>query len=258
MIHSDLKSRDLIAANWKMNVLPSESQSLAFSLCDLAWSENIEVLICPPFTHLFALRDLRKDGICLGAQDCHEALKGPYTGEVSALMLKDLNCDYVILGHSERRRMNPHEDQNIHSKIKTAMASDLNVIYCCGESLDIRIANAEKDFIHRQLKKDLFELEADVLDKLTIAYEPIWAIGTGKHATPEQIKEMHLFIRSALKSQFGLQSNVVRIIYGGSVNAANSDMLASIQEVQGVLVGGASLIPDEFKSIINSFNQRKS
>lgn len=245
----------LIAANWKMNVLPSECKALAIAITDVEWAQKIEILICPPFTHLQVLQDIRKDGILLGAQNCHSKSKGPYTGEISAEMLKDLNCDYVIIGHSERRAMNANEDDEISSKLQSALNNGLKVIYCCGESLQTREAGNEKEFVHAQLKKDLFALPNEYLKNVTIAYEPIWAIGTGQHATPQQASEMHSFIRQPIQDHFGkINASGLRILYGGSVNAKNAASLAAMSEINGVLVGGASLIPEEFKAIIKTFS----
>jgi triosephosphate isomerase len=245
----------LIAANWKMNVLPSECKALAIAITDVEWPEQIEVLICPPHTHLQALQDIRKDGIFLGAQNCHAKSKGPYTGEISAEMLKDLNCDYVIIGHSERRAMNPNEDDEISSKLQSALSNGLKVIYCCGESLQTREAGGEKEFVRAQLERDLLVLPHEYLKNVTIAYEPIWAIGTGQHATPQQASEMHAFIRQTIKDQIGKSNDsILRILYGGSVNSKNAASLAAMPEINGVLVGGASLIPVEFKAIIKAFS----
>ena len=243
----------LIVANWKMNTLASECKALAIAVTDVEWSDQIEVVICPPFTHLSELQNLRKDGILLGAQNCHEKTSGAFTGEISAEMLVDLNCDYVIIGHSERRMMNPNENPMIHSKIKAAIGAGLNVIYCCGESKEIREQNNEMNFVSKQLQNDLFELDAASISKLTIAYEPIWAIGTGKHASPEQAQTMHAFIRNAMTKHFG-DAKHIRILYGGSVNASNVHSIAMQKDVDGVLVGGASLIPSEFKAIIKAFS----
>jgi len=244
----------LIAANWKMNTLASECKALAIAITDVDWSEQLEIVICPPFTHLSELQSIRKDGVLIGAQNCHDKTNGAFTGEISAEMLVDLKCDYVIIGHSERRAMNPNENALIHSKIKAAIGAGLNVIYCCGESKDIREQNNEMNFISKQLQNDLFELKEEALSKLTIAYEPIWAIGTGKHASPEQAQTMHAFIRNAMTKHFG-DVHSVRILYGGSVNASNVHSFAMQEDVDGVLVGGASLIPAEFKSIIKAFSE---
>lgn len=245
----------LIAANWKMNTLPSECQALVVAITDIEWPKHVEVLICPPFTHLHHLQNFRKDGILLGAQNCHDKSSGAYTGEISAEMLVNLQCDYVILGHSERRAMYPNENIQIHSKIKSAIDAGLQTIYCCGESKETREHGNEMTFIAQQLKKDLFELSPDSINNLSIAYEPIWAIGTGKHASPEQAQSMHEFIRKTMATNFNVEAmKNLRILYGGSVNATNVESLSKMPDIDGVLVGGASLIPCEFKSIIKAFS----
>lgn len=247
----------LIAANWKMNILPSESRTLAIACTDLEWSGQLEVLICPPYTHLQNMKSLQLDGIKLGAQNCSEHKKGAYTGEVSAAMLVDLQCEYVILGHSECRDNNPNENARICAKINAAVSSGLKVIYCCGEPQEFRNSGKEFDFIKRQLKADLFDLNKDALSSINIAYEPVWAIGSGNQANQQQIIAMHGFIQNEIKNHFSLAENQnMRILYGGSVNAGNVHSYANLPEVDGVLVGGASLIPKEFKAIINAFNRK--
>jgi triosephosphate isomerase (TIM) len=248
----------LIAANWKMNILPSETRSLAIAATDLEWPDFVEVLICPPFTHLTHLQSLLEDGVRIGAQNCHEKRSGAYTGEVSAEMLKDLKCQYVILGHSERRAANPNEQSNLKEKIVTAIQSGLKVIYCCGETLEIREKNQEKEFVSTQLKTDLFHLEDSMIHNVSIAYEPVWAIGTGKHATAEQAQEMHHVIRMCLAEHFSKDKvDNLSVLYGGSVNAANVQGFSRMPDIDGVLVGGASLKPEEFKMIIKTFAEAK-
>ncbi len=257
--NDNLNKKFLVAANWKMNVLPSEAHALAISITDIEWPDHVELVIFPPFTHLSGLQGIRKDGIKLGAQNCHEKLKGAFTGEISAEMLIDLKCDYVIIGHSERRAMNPNENGLISSKIKTAIEAGLHVMYCCGESKEIREQGDEMNYIFNQLQNDLFNLDPATLTKLTVAYEPVWAIGTGNHATPQQAQVMHAFIKKNMMKHIGAHGiNQLRILYGGSVNASNVNSFAMQSDIDGVLVGGASLVPNEFKSIISAFSNKVS
>jgi triosephosphate isomerase len=252
-----INKKNLIAANWKMNVLPSEALALAIAITDIEWPDYMELVIFPPYTHLSGLQSIRKDGVKLGAQNCHENNRGAFTGEVSVDMLVDLQCDYVIIGHSERRAINPNENDRIYSKLKTAIQAGLHVIYCCGESKDVREQGNEMNFISNQLQSDLFNLDAADFNYVTIAYEPIWAIGTGNHASPEQAQSMHSFIRTNLTKHIGdAIANEVRILYDGSVNASNVKSFALQKDIDGVLVGGASLIPEEFKHIIKAFSNQ--
>ncbi len=257
-MNSDLEHhrKIIIAANWKMNILPSESKALAIASTDTEWPEFIEVIICPPFTHLPLLQSLVADRIHLGAQNCHENQAGAFTGEISAPMIKDLHCDYVILGHSERREIQANE--NLESRILSAIHCGLKVIYCCGESISHREANTANEFIRMQLQHDLFNLPEEILKNIVIAYEPVWAIGTGKHAIPQEAQKMHAFIRAVLSEKFQVEDiEKLTLIYGGSVNSSNVDGFSGIPEIDGVLVGGASLKPQEFKSIIQSFAKNK-
>ncbi|HEX5625507.1 MAG TPA: triose-phosphate isomerase [Saprospiraceae bacterium] len=243
-----------MAANWKMNSLPADAVELAKAITDCNWPDILEVLVCPPFTHLESLTRLIPRSFSLGGQHCSDQSSGAFTGEISAAMLKALQCSYVILGHSERRARYPEETTRLTAAIKQAINSGLQVIYCCGEPLDIREKGLERDFVKRQLSQDLFDLEASKMENLVVAYEPVWAIGTGKNASPGQANEMHHWIRELLNKRFGPDSHAVRILYGGSVKASNAEALAAMPEIDGVLVGGASLIPEEFQGIIRAFS----
>ncbi|MBK6546193.1 MAG: triose-phosphate isomerase [Saprospiraceae bacterium] len=247
--------KSLVAANWKMNILPTEANALVRQLIDVEWTSRLDVLICPPYTHLPYLIDLTKEGILIGAQNCHINSFGAYTGEVSAEMLVDIACSHVILGHSERRAADFNENMVVSRKIQHAINAGLEVVYCCGETLEVRESGSENQFVANQLLLDLKGLEAEMLAQLIIAYEPIWAIGTGINATAQQAQAMHLWIREQIRHLFNEQcANNIRIIYGGSVKASNSESLSLMPDIDGVLVGGASLIPKEFQEIIKYFS----
>lgn len=242
-----------MAANWKMYGKPTEALPLAIDLTEGLINEAIEIAICAPFTHLDRLASIKASGIRLGAQNCHFAEKGAYTGEVSASMLVDLGCDYVIIGHSERRGLDAPE--SIKHRIRMALDSGLSVIYCCGEPLSQRTSSEEWNYVLNQLQTDLDSISQIDLNKMVIAYEPIWAIGTGLTASPIQAQDMHQQIRGWIQGQWGNEHALhIRIIYGGSVKASNAMDLAQMSAIDGVLVGGASLIPNEFRTIIRSFS----
>ncbi len=246
--------RKLVAANWKMNILPGDAKELVDSCISGFNESHAEILICPPFTHLALLSHISQLGVRLGAQNCSEYPSGAYTGEISAEMLLNLACSWVILGHSECRARNPLENERIAEKIRKAIRSGLRVIYCCGEPIESRNANTHSLFVSRQLEKDLALLEYGDLDHFAIAYEPIWAIGTGRTATVDQASEMHDHIREWMDYRFPGCSTNLCILYGGSVNAKNAAELAGASTIDGVLVGGASLKPAEFKIIISAFS----
>ncbi|MCX7995385.1 MAG: triose-phosphate isomerase [candidate division WOR-3 bacterium] len=234
----------IIAGNWKMNKDPSESRVLIQRLLELAGDvRDRDVIICPPFTSLAAVSELIKNSrFKLGAQNMHWERNGAFTGEISGLFLKSLGCEYVIIGHSERRHIMGETDEMINKKLKTALEIGLISIFCIGETEKEREEGRTEEVILNQLKKGLRDIESEV-HKIIFAYEPVWAIGTGKTATPRQASEVHKFIRK----QF---SKKITILYGGSVNAGNIDSLMAEKEIEGVLVGGASLKPEEFTRII--------
>ena len=214
--------------------------------------KNSDLIVCPPYTHLANISANKIiSGFYLGAQNMSEFESGAHTGEISADMLLDLGCTHVIIGHSERRMMNEKENIIIPQKISLALQKGLKVIYCCGENLESRESKQEETFVSNQLKNDLYHLEN--LDKIIIAYEPIWAIGTGKTATSDQAEAMHAFIRQTLSEKYS-NSDQVKILYGGSVKASNASEFAKKENINGVLVGGASLIPVDFIEIIEAFN----
>jgi len=246
--------KKLIAANWKMNKNIEESVSFIKEFKILVEKNNKDIAIAPPFTALIELKkNLNGTKIKLGAQNMHFEEKGAFTGEVSASILKDAGCEYVILGHSERRIYFDETDEMISKKIKMALKNKLKVILCIGENLEQRENNETKAIIKFQLENCLRNISNNEMKDIVIAYEPVWAIGTGKTATPEQAEEVHLFIRELLKKLYdGNISENIRIIYGGSVNEKNAKELLAMKNIDGALVGGASLDPKSFAEICNA------
>jgi triosephosphate isomerase (TIM) len=246
--------KTLIAGNWKMHKTVEESRQFARRLLsDLPDFPEREVVIAPPFTALHAVSEaLRGSTIGLSAQNLHWEEEGAYTGEVSAHMLVDAGCKYVIIGHSERRAYFGERNDDINRKIKTALQRGLIPIFCVGETLDERESDQTFNLIRRQIKEGLNNISPDDISRLVIAYEPVWAIGTGKTATPDQAEEVHHFIRQLIDRIAGPEiAAEIRIIYGGSVNPDNIKDLMSRANVNGALVGGASLKTDSFLRIIN-------
>ena len=243
--------RKLIAANWKMNKTAQESVSFVNEFRELAKKIKNEIVIYPPFTSLPELnKAIKNTNILLGAQNMHQEEKGAFTGEVSASMLKNSGCEYVILGHSERRAYFNESDELINKKTKAALKNTLKIIRCIGETLQQRESSQAMKTVESQLKTCLKNISNEEIKSITIAYEPVWAIGTGKTATPEQAEEMHKFIRQMLKKLFNEKISLeTRIIYGGSVNESNAKALLSMEDIDGALVGGASLDAKGFAKI---------
>lgn len=247
--------RPVVAGNWKMNCLQSEAGDLVKQLIESkSLTGNVEVVLAPPYTALGVVRKLvNGSGIQLAGQNIYFEPKGAWTGEISAAMLKDAGCEYVILGHSERRSFFQEDDALINKKIKAALNAELHVIFCVGETLQQRERNETRGVVESQLKFGLEGLTDRDLENLVIAYEPVWAIGTGKTATPEQAQEVHHFIREYLDATFEKSvAQSTRIQYGGSVNPENSKSLMSQKDIDGALVGSASLNAESFIAIINS------
>ncbi|MGE5479999.1 MAG: triose-phosphate isomerase [Chloroflexota bacterium] len=237
----------MIAGNWKMNMTPPEAMGLARDLRNSLTNQTTDVAVCPPFISIPAvLTELSGSGIKVGAQNCFWETKGAFTGEVSAEMIKAAGAEYVIIGHSERRAYFSETDLTVNNKIKSALAAGLRVIFCIGETLDERRAGATFEVIERQLKVGLDSIES--MEQITIAYEPVWAIGTGVSATTEQAQEAHYFIRKFILSLY--PGSALRILYGGSMNAGNASELLSLPDVDGGLIGGASLAAESFLTII--------
>jgi len=248
----------IVAGNWKMNKTREEGLSLVSELTNMIRDEvrgSVQVVLCPPFLHLTAVGKLTEsyDNVALGAQNCHQKASGAYTGEISAAMLKSAGVQYVILGHSERRQYFGESNALLKEKVDIALETGLTPIFCCGESLEQREAGIHMDFVRGQLTESLFHLGNEQLRRIVIAYEPIWAIGTGKTASNAQAQEMHAALRAHLTTQYGAGvAGEIRILYGGSVNAGNAAELFASPDVDGGLVGGASLKSREFTDIVKA------
>ncbi len=248
--------RKVIAGNWKMHNDLKQSEDLIKSLKELLKdkSVNCDVIMCPPFTSLSEASKLVNGSIIkLGAQNMHFEEKGAFTGEISASMLKSVGCEYVILGHSERRTIFNESDETINKKIKKALEQELKPIFCIGETLEEREKEITKDVVKRQVEKGLEGISSEQMKKLILAYEPVWAIGTGKTATPQQAQEVHGFIRGLILLKYGsdIAEDLV-IQYGGSVKPDNASELLSQKDIDGALVGGACLKADSFMGIITN------
>jgi triosephosphate isomerase len=245
--------KPIVAGNWKMNKTVADALSLVEGLKrDLAECKKVDVVLCPPFTALKAVADaVSGTHIDVGAQNMHWEKSGAYTGEVSAEMLRELYCHYVILGHSERRQYFHETDEIVNKKTKAALAANLHPIVCVGELLEQREAGKTEEVIEKQVRGSLAGLSTKDLLETIIAYEPVWAIGTGKTATPQQAQDVHAFIRNVLKSMSDEHvAQSVRIQYGGSVKASNAKELFHMPDIDGGLIGGASLEPRSFIEIV--------
>lgn len=246
-----------IAANWKMHKTIAESVEFARAFAPLVRSvTDVEVAIAPPFTALAALRDtLAESRVALAGQNAHFEAQGAFTGEISVAMLADVGCRYVILGHSERRAIFAETDAFIAKKLRAVQSAGLRPILCVGESLAERESGRTFDVLRTQLEGSLAEADPSLASELVVAYEPVWAIGTGKTATPELAQQAHAFVRARLAERFGTAAESVRIQYGGSVKPENATELLSQPDIDGALVGGASLDPQSFSAIIR-FRER--
>lgn len=245
--------RKVIAGNWKMNMLPNEAMRFIEELAPKIKNTKNEVILCVPYTDLFyALLHVQGTNIKIGAQNMHWEEKGAYTGEVSAPMLKSIGVEYVIIGHSERRQYFAETDETVNKKIKSALAHGLKPIVCVGETLEQRENGQTEQIVTSQVEKAFEGIPASELEKIIIAYEPIWAIGTGKTATKEDANSTIMQIRKKIAEMYGQnEANGVIIQYGGSVKSANAKELFEMSDIDGGLVGGASLKADEFAKIVN-------
>jgi triosephosphate isomerase len=235
----------LIAGNWKMHCLAAEAVALAQAVVAGARDVTADLLVCPTALHVAAVAQaLKGSAVAVGGQDCHQAKQGPHTGDIAAPMLADAGASWVILGHSERRQNHGETDELVREKTLAAVAAGLMPIVCVGETADQRAGGQETDIVGWQLAGSLPKPFSGV-----VAYEPVWAIGTGKTATDEDVATMHAFIREELVRQFGDAGAIIRILYGGSVKAANAASLLAVPHVGGALVGGASLNAQEFLAI---------
>ncbi|MCK9281365.1 MAG: triose-phosphate isomerase [Melioribacteraceae bacterium] len=244
----------VIAGNWKMNYSIEESVKLISELKQGLTETDAKVIICPPFTSLETANALLKGSkIELGAQNMHNETSGAFTGDISASMLKSVGCKYVILGHSERRAIFGESNEFINKKVHKALSENLVPILCVGESLEEREKNITKDVVKNQLVVGLDSVSAEQAEGIIIAYEPVWAIGTGKTASPAQAQEVHEFIRSLISEKYGQETaEKVIIQYGGSVKPDNASELLSQKDIDGALVGGACLKADSFLGIIKA------
>ncbi|MBD0833201.1 triose-phosphate isomerase [Aestuariibaculum sediminum] len=245
----------IVAGNWKMNNDLSETESLITSLKGQTKTSNAEVMVAPTATNLFsAYNSLKGTGIEVVAQNMHFAANGAYTGEVSAAMLKSVGVQTVILGHSERREYFNETDEMLAKKVDAALENNMRVIFCFGEELADRKSENHENVVESQIKNALFHLEASAFNNIVLAYEPVWAIGTGETASPEQAQDMHAFIRKTLANQYGEEvADSVSILYGGSVKPNNAQEIFSKPDVDGGLIGGASLKAEDFFAIVNAF-----
>ena len=249
--------KQIAAANWKMNLTLQQAETLITDLMasPIKLTANQEAVFGVPFPYLVNIRNIiaGNESFLLAAQNCCTKVSGAYTGEVSVEMLKSIGIPYVIIGHSERREYFNETNAILADKVNICFEYALKPIFCCGEALDIREAGTQNSYVENQLKESLFHLSEAQLTGFVIAYEPIWAIGTGKTASSEQAQEMHAHIRSVFAAQYNDEvANSISILYGGSVKAANAKEIFGQPDVDGGLVGGASLVATEFTTIINS------
>ena len=251
--------KNIVAGNWKMNKNLEEGTSLASEIVNIVADEvkdDVTVVLNPPFIHLNSVQHIVKDSekVFLGAQNCSEHESGAYTGEISVGMLQSVGVQYVILGHSERREYFNESSEELASKVNTVLASGLTPIFCCGESLDIREKGTFVEYVSNQLTESLFHLSPEEFGKIVIAYEPIWAIGTGVTASSDQAQEMHAALRKHLAGKYGEEiADETSILYGGSCEPSNAEELFANPDVDGGLIGGAALNSRDFVGIIKSF-----
>lgn len=252
--------KQIAAANWKMNKTLSEGKDLLAEILksDISIDNNQEVIFAVPFPYLIEAQSIisGKPGMSISAQNCHHKTAGAYTGEVSVEMLSSIGIKHCIIGHSERREYFAETNSMLAEKVNLCLSKNITPIFCCGEPLQIRESATQNEYVAVQLNESLFHLDADQIQKIVIAYEPIWAIGTGKTASSEQAQEIHAHLRSILAGKYGTEvAAKISILYGGSVKGNNASELFSQSDVDGGLVGGASLIASEFVQIINALKK---
>jgi triosephosphate isomerase len=250
--------KKIVAGNWKMNMDYSEGLSLFSEIVNMVRDEkkgDQQAIICAPYIHLNSLAKLGGTTVHIGAQNCHQNESGAFTGEISAKMVKSVGCSYVIIGHSERRQYFAENDLLLAEKTKAALAHDLIPIFCIGETLDERNNGDYFEVIKSQLTNGIFDLPAADFAKVVIAYEPVWAIGTGLTASSDQAQEVHAFIRAEIAAKFGAEvAEGISILYGGSCNPKNAAELFAQADIDGGLIGGASLKSRDFTDIVKAFN----
>ncbi len=248
--------KKIVAGNWKMNTLPAEGVELAKGIVAnrATVCSCVNFIVCPPYTHLSQVAEaLKGSDIALGAQDCATEAKGAYTGEIAAQMIAALGCKYVILGHSERRQYYGETSETLNKKMAQAYANGLTPIYCVGENLAEREAGKHFDVVKAQIEEVVYNLTAEQYAELVIAYEPVWAIGTGKTASAEQAQEIHAYIRKVLAAKFGAAAAETAILYGGSCKPSNAAEIFAKEDVDGGLIGGAALKAEDFLAIGKGF-----
>ncbi|MCR4811394.1 MAG: triose-phosphate isomerase [Bacteroidales bacterium] len=251
--------KQIVAGNWKMNNTFEVADELISNIVDALeeneLGRNTQMIICPPFPYLEMATDYSKDSyFMVGAQDVSTEEKGAYTGEVSAAMLKSLELEYCIVGHSERRQYHNESNAMVAKKVDQLLKNGLKPIVCCGERLEEREADKQFEVVKQQIEEGLFHLSAEQFKELVIAYEPVWAIGTGKTATPDQAQEIHAFIRNLISEKYGKDlANEISILYGGSCKPTNAKEIFSQPDVDGGLIGGACLNAEDFVAIAKSF-----
>ncbi|MCF8304590.1 MAG: triose-phosphate isomerase [Bacteroidales bacterium] len=248
----------IVAGNWKMNKTFQEAQDLLFDIADQLDERgkgDVNVIVCPPALYAELATDLAAENdFAVGVQNINDHESGAYTGEISAPMLASMGVEYAIIGHSERREYYKEADEFLARKVRVALEHDIVPIFCCGEVLEQRDAGKQNEVVKEQLEKALFNLEKEDFGKLVIAYEPVWAIGTGRTATPEQAQEMHAYIRKLISEKYDEEvAESTSILYGGSCKPSNAKGLFSQKDIDGGLIGGASLKADDFVELIHSF-----
>ncbi len=252
-----MKRKKIVAGNWKMNKNFSEALALANDILNLSEKTSCTKIIIPPFPFIHAVNEILKSKIdfYIGAQNVHDQELGAFTGEVSASALSSVGAKYVLIGHSERRMFFKEDATLLKNKINVALKNQIIPIYCFGESLAERESGNYLKVIEKQLSEVLFHLQDEEIKKIVLAYEPVWAIGTGKTASPEEAQEVHHFVRSLIKQNYSTETaESISVLYGGSCNAQNAKTLFSMPDIDGGLIGGASLKAQDFISITNSFS----
>jgi triosephosphate isomerase (TIM) len=247
--------KKIVAGNWKMNKNLNDGLQLAKAVNEKVSENDVTVILCTPFIHLTEVKKvIGKKNLYLGAQNCASEVSGAYTGEVSADMIRSTGADYVIIGHSERRSYYKEDNQTLNKKVKLALTNNLIPIFCCGEVLEERNAGKHIDVVKKQIEEGVFDLPESEFKKVVIAYEPVWAIGTGVNATSQQAQEMHKVIRDLIAAKYGKAvAEEISILYGGSCKSSNAGELFANADVDGGLIGGASLAADDFLGIVNAF-----
>jgi triosephosphate isomerase (TIM) len=253
--------KKIVAGNWKMNLLPEDGSALINEIiaANAIVANQNKIVFCVPFTHIaqsnIAIKDCNNPNYLLGAQNCSQHASGAYTGEISLGMLQACGVGAVIIGHSERREYFAESNAMLKEKLDAVLAKNMMPLFCCGEPLEVRNANTQNDYVAKQLQESVFHLTPEQIAHVVIAYEPIWAIGTGVTASTQQAQDMHAFIRSLFSAQYGATiADQISILYGGSCNAGNAVELFSQADVDGGLIGGASLKAESFVAIINAMN----